>query len=64
MLILLLLLEEEKNANAVFGREQYRALLKRMFPEGLHEAWVAAGGHAATGGSTCLLESSTRPPNC
>jgi hypothetical protein len=50
MLVLLLLLEEEKNANKVFGREQYRALLKRMFPDGLHTAWTAAGRHYLEGG--------------
>jgi len=50
MLILLLLLEEEKNATKVFGREQYRALLKRMFPEGPDTAWVAAGRHYLEGG--------------
>ena len=50
MLILLLLLEDEKNANAVFGREHYRELLNRMFPEGLHTAWLAAGRHYLEGG--------------
>jgi hypothetical protein len=50
MLILLLLLNKEKNANAVFGRDQYRDLLKRMFPEGLHAAWIAAGRYYLEGG--------------
>ncbi len=50
MLILLRLLEEEKNANAVFGRDQYHDLLKRMFPEGPHEAWIAAGRYYFEGG--------------
>jgi hypothetical protein len=50
MLILLLLLGDEKTANAVFGRDHYRELLKRMFPEGLHAAWLAAGRHYLEGG--------------
>jgi hypothetical protein len=50
MLILLLLLEEEKTAARVFGRESYRSLLKRMFPEGTHAAWLAAGRYYLEGG--------------
>jgi hypothetical protein len=50
MLILLLLLEDEKTAGAVFGREHYRELLNRMFPEGPHAAWLAAGKHYFEGG--------------
>jgi len=50
MLILLLLLEEEKTAARVFGRDRYRGLLKRMFPEGQHAAWLAAGRYYFEGG--------------
>jgi hypothetical protein len=50
MLILVLLLEQEKNALKVFGRDQYRSLLKRMFPEGQHAAWLAAGRYYLEGG--------------
>jgi len=50
MLILLLLLEEEKTAGRVFGRDAYRSLLKRMFPEGPYAAWFAAGRYYFEGG--------------
>jgi len=50
MLILLLLLEEEKTAARVFGRDTYRSLLNRMFPEGPHAAWLAAGRYYLEGG--------------
>ncbi len=50
MLIVLLLLEEEKTAARVFGRDRYRGLLKRMFPEGPHAAWLAAGRYYFEGG--------------
>jgi len=50
MFVLLLLLEEEKNASRVFGRDKYRALLGRMFPDGPHEAWIAAGRFYLEGG--------------
>ena len=32
------------------ARDQYRDLLKRMFPEGPHEAWIAAGRYYIEGG--------------
>jgi len=50
MLVLLLLLEEEKTAARVFGRDKYRALLGRMFPEGPHAPWIAAGRYYVEGG--------------
>lgn len=50
MLILALLLEEGKTATGVFGRDTYRDLLGRMFPEGLHAAWLAAGRYYLDGG--------------